>query len=159
MNPRIQRTRPASGRRGQLRRIAAVFVWLAVGPLTGAEFGNPQAILRLANPSGLTTDLEGNVVVISDAPTRQHQLLGRYTAQGQPLQTIAVGDFLTTIPSRLATLPTSGAFLQLWSDGLLHLLDAPLTRAATLYKRGETYRHDPTAGEAPLGWVNALVGR
>lgn len=29
-----------------------------------------------------------------------------------------------------------------------------IIRAATLYKRGETYRHDPGAGGAPLWWVN-----
>lgn len=30
-----------------------------------------------------------------------------------------------------------------------------MIRAATLYKRGETYRYDPAAGSAPLWWVNA----
>lgn len=32
-------------------------------------------------------------------------------------------------------------------------------RAATLYKRGETYRYDPDAGEAPLWWVNPTPPR
>ncbi len=48
---------------------------------------------------------------------------------------------------------------QPWPEGPHPIPLDYLIRAATLYKRGETYRHDPTAGEAPLWWVNALEGR
>lgn len=48
---------------------------------------------------------------------------------------------------------------QPWPEGPNPISLDYMIRAATLYKRGETYRHDPTAGEAPLGWVNAPQAR
>lgn len=44
---------------------------------------------------------------------------------------------------------------QTWPDGPNPLLLDSRIRAAKLHKRGETYRHDPNAGNLPLAWVNS----
>jgi Zn-dependent metalloprotease len=44
---------------------------------------------------------------------------------------------------------------QPWPEGPNPIPLDYMIRAATLYKRGETYRHDPAAGGPPLWWVNS----
>ncbi len=133
---------------------------LAPAAVAVADFGNPQAVVGLNNPFGITTDLSGNLLVIWDKPDpnpfASSQVLGLYSPQGQTLKAIAVGDWTTTYNSRLATLPSTGDFLQLWQDGLVQVLDAGLTRAIRLTSLREAPLDASAVFDVALGQVSNL---
>ena len=104
------------------RRLTALaWVTLLVAlPLATANAQQPFAQLR--TPSGVATDLAGNVFVISDAVTTTQ--LTKFAPNGTPLRTMALGGITVGVftNSRLALDPGTGFILMLTPQGVVYAI-------------------------------------
>jgi hypothetical protein len=141
-------------RRRSLCTLALVTVTAAL-TLSTATAQQPFAQLR--TPSGVATDLAGNVFVISDAVTTTQ--LTKFAPNGTPLGAIALGGITVGVftNSRLALDPGTGFILMLTPQGVVYAIHPDTLQAQPILDLRSLPPTDPAVFDVLTGTVRPLV--
>lgn len=114
------------------RALFLITVLCLFGTAAEAQTGPSVFIDRLKVASGVTTDLNGNVIVVSD--NVDSLLISKYSPSGSLIRRVTLGDFFSyDILDSLATDPVSGNIYGLGSNGDVRLINPSTLSSSRIF--------------------------